>query len=139
MPRTSISKRARGILVLGPQWVETRMFRNKLNMNNLRLSIVDVSPKSYKVRFLRIAKTQIAAKDEDQQNMDCGLYWNWQIQQRRHLSASLILTTLARQLFGTIQKNILEACLKVSIAFMRKMKSKCVGNKKSLRHQENDN
>ena len=75
---------------------ETRMFRNKLNMNNLRLSIVDVSPKSYEVRFLRIAKTQIAAKDEDQQNMDCGLYWNWQIQQRRHLSASLILTTLAR-------------------------------------------
>ena len=76
---------------------ETRMFRNKSKMNNLRLSIVDVSPKSYEVRFLRIAKTQITAKDEDQQNMDCVLYWNYQIQQRRHLSASLISTTLARQ------------------------------------------
>ena len=91
---TGLTNRIRRIRPIRGQ--ETRMFRNKLNMNNLRLSIVDVSPKSYEVRFLRIAKTQIAAKDEDQQNMDCGLYWNWQIQQRRHLSASLILTTLAR-------------------------------------------
>ena len=71
-------------------------------MNNLRLSIVDVCPKSYEVRFLRIAKTQITAKDEDQQNMDCVLYWNYQIQQRRHLSASLISTTLAHQKMGSI-------------------------------------
>ena len=71
-------------------------------MNNLRLSIVDVSPKSYEVQFLRIAKTQITAKDEDQQNMDCVLYWNYQIQQRRHLSASLISMTLARQYLGSI-------------------------------------
>ena len=80
-----------------PNYGETRMFRNKSKMNNLHLSIVDVSPKLYEVRFLRIAKTQITAKDEDQQNMDCVLYWNYQIQQRRHLSASLISTTLARQ------------------------------------------
>ena len=87
------------------------MFRKKLKMNNLRLSIVDVSPKSYEVRFLRIAKTKITAKDEDQQNMDCVLYWNYQIQQRRHLSASLISTTLARQYWVLLLKNILEACL----------------------------
>ena len=58
-------------------------------MNNFRLSIADVSPKSYEVQFLRIDKTKITAKDEDQQNMDRVLYWNYQIQQRRHLSADL--------------------------------------------------